>query len=140
MNWEQFKALLWLRSRLWRNRWRRTSEWSRALGLFLTVLAVVAICAVFVGGLFGGWFGLSGADPMVHLILWDVGAGIFIMFWLIGLMTELRPPMADFARWHYHRDPTHVGFHSEASLRWIAARFGWQVESAGRRVILLRRP
>ena len=59
--------------------------------------------------------------------------------WL-GLMTELRPPMADFARWHYHRDPTHVGFHSEASLRWIAARFGWQVESAGRRVILLRRP
>lgn len=59
--------------------------------------------------------------------------------WL-GLMTELRPPMADFARWHYHRDPTHVGFHSEASLRWLAARFGWQVESAGRRVTLLRKP
>ncbi|WP_431635984.1 class I SAM-dependent methyltransferase [Dyella sp. KULCS107] len=59
--------------------------------------------------------------------------------WL-GLMTELRPPMADFSRWHYHRDPTHVGFHSVASLRWLAARFGWQVESAGRRVILLRKP
>lgn len=59
--------------------------------------------------------------------------------WL-GLMTEMRPPLADFSRWHYHRDPTHVGFHSQASLRWIAARFGWWVESVGRRVTLLRKP
>lgn len=58
--------------------------------------------------------------------------------WL-GLMTELRPPLADFPRWHYHRDPTHVGFHSEASLRWIAERFGWRVEGVGRRVTLLRK-
>ncbi|HEX5305313.1 MAG TPA: class I SAM-dependent methyltransferase [Dyella sp.] len=58
--------------------------------------------------------------------------------WL-GLMTELRPPLADFSRWHYHRDPTHVGFHSEASLRWIAARFGWRVVAIGRRVSLLRK-
>jgi len=59
--------------------------------------------------------------------------------WL-GLMTELRPPKEAFARWHYHRDPTHVGFYSDASLRWIAARFGWRVVSIGRRVILLRKP
>ena len=59
--------------------------------------------------------------------------------WL-GLMTELRPPMAGFARWHYHRDPTHVGFHSEGSLRWIAERFGWRIERAERRVTLLRKP
>lgn len=59
--------------------------------------------------------------------------------WL-GLMTELRPPQPDFARWHYHRDPTHVGFHSETSLQWIAGRLGWQLESMGRRVILLRKP
>ena len=58
--------------------------------------------------------------------------------WL-GLMTELRPPMAEFARWHYHRDPTHVGFHSETSVRWIAARLDWQVECVGRRVILLQK-
>lgn len=58
--------------------------------------------------------------------------------WL-GLMTELRPPMADFSRWHYHRDPTHVGFHSDASLHWIAARFGWRVDSMGRRVVLLHK-
>ena len=56
--------------------------------------------------------------------------------WL-GLMTELRPPRDDFSRWHYHRDPTHVGFYSNDSLQWIARRFGWQVQSATRRVILL---
>ena len=59
--------------------------------------------------------------------------------WL-GLMTELRPPRDDFSRWHYHRDPTHVGFYSDDSLQWIARRFGWQVQSATRRVILLRKP
>jgi len=58
---------------------------------------------------------------------------------LLGLMTELRPPLADFPRWHYHRDPTHVGFHSEASLRWIARRFGWVPISRDRRVSLWRR-
>lgn len=59
---------------------------------------------------------------------------------LLGLMTELRPPLADFPRWHYHRDPTHVGFHSEASLRWIAGRLGWEQASLGRRVSLWRKP
>lgn len=59
---------------------------------------------------------------------------------LLGLMTELRVPMADFPRWHYHRDPTHVGFHSEASLRWIARRFGWEAVSLDGRVSLWRKP
>lgn len=59
---------------------------------------------------------------------------------VLGLMTELRVPMEDFSRWHYHRDPTHVGFHSEDSLRWIARHFGWQPISLGRRVSLWRKP
>lgn len=58
---------------------------------------------------------------------------------VLGLMTELRPPMAGFSRWHYHRDPTHVGFHSEASLRWIARRFGWESIRLDRRVSLWRK-
>lgn len=58
---------------------------------------------------------------------------------VLGLMTELRPPMADFSRWHYHRDPTHVGFHSGDSLRWAAGRFGWEPIRVGRRVSLWRK-
>ncbi|MBD8899767.1 class I SAM-dependent methyltransferase [Rhodanobacter sp. DHG33] len=58
---------------------------------------------------------------------------------VVGLMTELRPPMAEFSRWHYHRDPTHVGFHSETSLGWMARRFGWTSIRLDRRVSLWRK-
>jgi SAM-dependent methyltransferase len=76
-------------------------------------------------------------DPLRELARID--AMLVAGGWL-GLMTELRPPREAFARWHYHRDPTHVGFYTDASLRWIAARLGWQVVSIGRRVSLLRKP
>ena len=90
MNWEQFKALLWLRSRLWSNRWRRSSNVSHALSVVFTVLAVIALVAIFVGTISAGWFGLADASPQTHLIVWDVGIGIFLLFWLVGLMTELQ--------------------------------------------------
>jgi hypothetical protein len=75
-------------------------------------------------------------DPLRDLARIDA---MLVCGGLLGLMTELRPPMTDFSRWHYHRDPTHVGFHSEASLRWIAGRFGWEAVSVGRRVSLWRK-
>ncbi|MCA1798283.1 MAG: class I SAM-dependent methyltransferase [Xanthomonadaceae bacterium] len=59
--------------------------------------------------------------------------------WL-GLMTELRPELAAFPDWYYHRDPTHVCFYSEQTIHWIAARYLWSVEFVSRRVILLRAP
>jgi hypothetical protein len=47
---------------------------------------------------------------------------------LIGFMTQFRRDAAHFAGWHYHRDPTHVCFYSPATMRWIGARRGWEVE------------
>lgn len=75
-------------------------------------------------------------DPLRELARID---GLLIAGGILGLMTELRPPMAEFARWHYHRDPTHVGFHSGQSLGWIARRFGWEQLGLGRRVSLWRK-
>ena len=90
MNWEQFKALLWLRSRLWSNRWRRSSNVSHALSVVFTVLAVIVLVGIFIGSVSAGWFGLANASPQTHLIVWDVGIGVFLLFWLIGLMAELQ--------------------------------------------------
>ncbi len=60
---------------------------------------------------------------------------------LLGIMTQMRN--ADqgvsgaatggrtdqaFAKWWYLRDETHVGFYSASTMRWIAQRFGWQVD------------
>lgn len=59
--------------------------------------------------------------------------------WL-GLMTKLRPDQsADFARWHYKNDPTHVSFFHADTFAWLAARDGFRVEIIGPDVILLQR-
>lgn len=40
-------------------------------------------------------------------------------------MTSLLTPAVDFDRWHYRRDPTHVGFFSERSLGILARALGF---------------
>lgn len=58
--------------------------------------------------------------------------------WL-ALMTELQTEATCFADWHYRRDPTHVVFYREATLRHVAERHGWQCEFPGRNVALMRK-
>jgi SAM-dependent methyltransferase len=59
--------------------------------------------------------------------------------WL-GVMTEPLDDARDFAGWRYARDPTHVCFYAEETLRWIAERFGWEMEVRARGVVLFRKP
>jgi hypothetical protein len=59
--------------------------------------------------------------------------------WL-GVMTELLDDARDFSGWRYARDPTHVSFYAEETMRWIAEAFGWGMEIAGRGVVLFRKP
>ncbi|HEX2079952.1 MAG TPA: class I SAM-dependent methyltransferase, partial [Longimicrobium sp.] len=59
--------------------------------------------------------------------------------WL-GVMTELLDGVRGFAGWRYARDPTHVCFYAEETMRWIADRFGWRMESPGRNVVLFHKP
>lgn len=58
--------------------------------------------------------------------------------WL-GLMTRLQTDDERFARWHYRRDPTHVVFYREETLRWLGQRFGWSVEIIGPDVMLAQK-
>jgi hypothetical protein len=59
---------------------------------------------------------------------------------LLGVMTQLRPPDREFARWHYRRDITHVALYSEQTLEWLSRRFRWTVESLSPRVHIFRHP
>lgn len=59
--------------------------------------------------------------------------------WL-GVMTCFQEDDARFAAWHYRRDPTHVVFYRAATLRWIAARFGWSCDIPVKNVALMRKP
>jgi cyclopropane fatty-acyl-phospholipid synthase-like methyltransferase len=59
--------------------------------------------------------------------------------WL-ALMTCFQTDDDRFAQWHYRRDPTHVVFFREATLRHIARRFGWACDIPVKDVALMRKP
>ena len=58
--------------------------------------------------------------------------------WL-ALMTRFQTDDTRFASWHYRRDPTHVVFYREATLRWLARHHGWQAEVPCANVVLMQK-
>jgi SAM-dependent methyltransferase len=59
--------------------------------------------------------------------------------WL-AIMTSFQTDDARFQNWHYRKDPTHVVFYREATMRHLAASRGWSCEIPVKDVALMRRP
>jgi 2-polyprenyl-3-methyl-5-hydroxy-6-metoxy-1,4-benzoquinol methylase len=59
--------------------------------------------------------------------------------WL-AIMTCFQTEDARFAGWQYRRDPTHVVFYREATLRHIADRHGWRCVIPVKDVALMHKP
>lgn len=59
--------------------------------------------------------------------------------WL-AVMTCFQTDDALFPGWHYRKDPTHVVFYREETLRHVAAAHGWSCEVPVKDVALMRRP
>lgn len=59
--------------------------------------------------------------------------------WL-AIMTCFQTDDSRFADWHYRRDPTHVVFYREATLRQIARQHGWLCEIPVKDVALMHKP
>ncbi len=59
--------------------------------------------------------------------------------WL-AIMTCFQTDDARFADWHYRRDPTHVVFYREATLRHVARQRGWLCEIPVKDVALMHKP
>lgn len=59
--------------------------------------------------------------------------------WL-GVMTCFLTEDERFVSWHYRRDPTHVVFYREATLRHVARQLGWTCEIPVKDVALLQKP
>lgn len=57
-----------------------------------------------------------------------------------AVMTCFRTEGDRFAGWHYRRDPTHVVFYKEETLRHVGRRFGWDCEIPAKDVALFRKP
>lgn len=58
--------------------------------------------------------------------------------WL-GIMTCFQTDDARFAGWHYRKDPTHVVFYREATLRMVATQRDWTCEIPVKDVALMRK-
>lgn len=58
----------------------------------------------------------------------------------LAIMTSWRVPAAQFATWHYPKDPTHIGFYQPQTFRWLAKQWAWAVSFPATNVCFLKRP
>lgn len=59
--------------------------------------------------------------------------------WL-AVMTCFHTDDARFEGWQYRKDPTHVVFYREETMRWLAGRHGWHCEIPAKDIALMRKP
>jgi hypothetical protein len=90
MNWSQLGTILWLRWRLTRNQWSRGGMVSAILMMVATVFVCAAGVGCGIGGLLAGALALSQKSPVVILLVWDVIIGIFLFFWMIGIIAQIQ--------------------------------------------------
>ncbi len=90
MNWSQLHTIIWLRWRLTRNQWSRGGQLNAVLTI---IVAMIGLALGFAGGIAGvlfGFFVLAEKSPMKLLVAMDVFAGLFLMAWMIGLVSEIQ--------------------------------------------------
>lgn len=90
MTWSQLGTILWLRWRLTRNQWSRHGRVTATISVIVTAVLVATGAAGGIGGFLLGAWGKVGAKPPAMLGLWDVLVGAFLLFWLIGVLSEIQ--------------------------------------------------
>jgi ABC-2 type transport system permease protein len=90
MDASELRTILWLRWRLTRNQWSRGGPLNAVLR---TIVAVVLFVLALVSGIVGmlvGFFVLADVSPLKLLVAWDAFAGVFLLAWMIGLISEIQ--------------------------------------------------
>jgi len=72
-------------------------------------------------------------------ILYEAQGGLVRPGGWLAVMTCFQTDDARFADWHYRRDPTHVVFYRDVTLRHIAQRRGFDCEIPVKDVALMRK-
>jgi ABC-2 type transport system permease protein len=90
VNWEHFKAFVWLRWRLLYNQARRAGALNAILTVIVVCAAILTAIPLLIGSVMLGLFAIPKAQPAYLMYAWDAVVGGFLFFWLIGLITELQ--------------------------------------------------
>ncbi len=90
MNWQHFRAFIWLRWRLLVNQWRRAGKFTAALMIFITFASIILGIPLLIGCFALAAYLIPQAQPSVLMYAWDGLLVAFLIFWMIGLMTDLQ--------------------------------------------------
>ncbi len=90
MNWRHLQAFVWLRWRLMTNQWRRAGAFNAVLMIVVSVAAVVTAIPMFIGGFALAVYAIPKAEPTHLMYAWDGLIFAFLLFWGVGLITELQ--------------------------------------------------
>jgi ABC-2 type transport system permease protein len=90
VNWEHFKAFVWLRWRLIYNQNRRAGVLNAVLTLVAVAAAILGAIPIFIGCYLLGLYAIPKAQPVQLMYAWDAVLVAFLFFWMIGLITELQ--------------------------------------------------
>jgi hypothetical protein len=88
LNWQHFRAFLWLRHRLLFNELSRAGMANTVVLALMVVFAVASALGLFVGGFFLGLFVLADASPQVLLLVWDGVTVVFLFGWVLTTLAE----------------------------------------------------
>ena len=90
MNWQHLRALLWLQSRLYSNRLRRSGTGGMVIEAVISFLSVSAGAFFFLIGLAIGYFALRRASPPAVMFAWDGVVAACTFLWMGELLTEMQ--------------------------------------------------
>lgn len=90
MNWQHFRAFLWLRWRLLVNQLRRGGAANVVILAILAAFGACFVVALFLTLFLVGLFVLPEAPPAVLLYVWDGLVVAFLASWATGLIVELQ--------------------------------------------------
>ena len=90
MNWRHLRTFAWLRWRLMVNQFRRAGRLNAVLLTAAAVVAMVAAVPLLVGGFALAAYAIPKATPSQLMYAWDGLIFAFLLFWCIGLVTELQ--------------------------------------------------
>jgi len=90
MNWEQFRAILWLRWRLTRNQLTRGSGFGAVIAALAGVMLVLLAVGAGVGATLVGALALKSASATTLMFVWDGVTFFVLLFSLIAVLTELQ--------------------------------------------------
>jgi ABC-2 type transport system permease protein len=91
VNTSHFLTIVWLRWRLMVNQWTRGGALNGVILATLIFISIPTILAMFVGAFLGGAFSPpEELTPDFLMYMWDGIILYFLMFWIVGMLLELK--------------------------------------------------